>query len=404
MRIKMSQGDFLRAYELGQEALKNWGPHLLLRTDLASCQYMLGDFRSYQKNTLEIYSDLQLFGDRVNSEYFIRCSLGLGKLLEELGAIYLAKKIYSKCLNLEVGSQANHMVMAQYLRLLSMFSVTEESATLYLTCEQLKAQTNALSVDVQLALLHADIYFLGLADASGRIETLLSDSDTPKFNRRLLIFDFLFECLRSQKIECFPEKYLSEFDYLECDSFEKGIWDVYHSVIQTKTMDPSMLAQTSEMSPMCALRYLLVIWRNSSSSATVALALKKLLLLLQTIEPKSRTLLTQVWGLSRNSEVTIELKKSSGQIHIDTNVIDLQGSPMILQLLSLLAEKQKMGVESAIQFIYQAGFDENSFHRIRMLIKRTNRKILPVLGGENFVTLKEMDLKLDPRVRIKVVA
>jgi len=404
MREYMNRGDFFGALEFGQKALEQQGPHLLLRTDIASCQYMIGNFQGYQKNTLAIYQDLQDQQNKINEETFLGTSLGTGKLLEELGCIYLAKKIYSQALSATPSSQSKliEMIQAQYLRLLCLFPLDDELSKFYLLCEQVRAQSNALAVDVQLALLHADIYVLGLHQVQTRIELLLANEKTPLFNKRLLTFDYLFECLRLNRANQFQKKYLDIFEYSQCDAFERNLWDIYINLTSGRNFDGILLSSTSEMSPLCGLRFLLALYTLQTNFELTRLIRKKLHLILNSIEPKSRALLIKVWNISQKEHISlIELDGPSSSVVVAGNLLNLQGSPLIFNLLRELSKTTEISAEQIIQQLYQTEFDENSFHRLRMLVKRTNQKLMPLTGFENFITLKKMTLSLDSKIRIK---
>lgn len=404
VRKLMSHGDFIQALSVAKNAIHDYGPHLLLRTDLASCQYMVGDYQGYSRSTEELWSDFLKLESRLDEKTVLGCSLGIGKLLEEVGFIYLAKKIYEKALRLENSSEQDLMLQAQCLRLMCLFPLNEDSSQIYLLCEQLKTSSLALSVDLQLALLHADIYFLGLSGAGKRIETLVTDTGKIEFHRRLLAFDFLFECLRLKQTSLFPEKWLESFDYWKCDPFEKALWDTHSQISNRASNQEIRLDRTSEMSPMCGLRYLVVLYNHFENQELGLQAFKKMRLLLQTIEPKSRALLVKIWSSERKVQKQLELDSKNCSVRQGESVLDLASSPMILKLLELFTRENSISVETAIHEIYQTSFDENSFHRLRMLIQRTNKKVLPFLGSDHFISLKSMVLVLDQNVSLRTSA
>jgi tetratricopeptide (TPR) repeat protein len=404
VRKLMSQGDFIQALSVAKNAVQEHGPHLLLRTDLASCQYMVGDYQGYSQSTEELWSDFLKLEDRLNSKTVLGCSLGIGKLLEEIGFIYLAKKIYEKAFRIENSSEQDLMLQAQCLRLMCLFPPNEDSSQIYLLCEQLKTSSLALSADLQLALLHADIYFLGLSGAGKRIEALVVDTQKTDFHRRLLAFDFLFECLRLNQVSLFPEKWLEGFDYWTCDPFEKALWDLHTQISGRSPNQNIRLDRTAEMSPMCGLRYLVVLNNHFENQELGHQAFKKMRLLLQTIEPKSRALLVKVWSATRKTEKQVELDSKSSTIRQGDAVLNLESSPLIFKLLELFTRENSIPVEKAIRDIYQTGLDENSFDRLRMLIQRTNKKVLPFLGSDQFISLKSMVLILDQKITLRASA
>src|SRR4051812_15564874 len=102
VRTLMKEGDFLKALGEGQKAINDYGPHILLLTDIASCYYMLGDYWNYHKLALQLHEDLTQIKPKLNLDSYLGATLGIGKLLEELSHIYAARKVYEKVINLTI--------------------------------------------------------------------------------------------------------------------------------------------------------------------------------------------------------------------------------------------------------------------------------------------------------------
>lgn len=404
MRSLMKQGLFIEALTLGKEALHNFGAHVLLRADLASCQYMVGDYQGYSRTTLDLHSDLSKLTNRLRPESLVGCSLALGKLLEELGRVYQAQKIYQTALTADFHGDQMEMLKAQYLRLHCLFPSTQESAEAYLICEQMRNASATLSFEIQLALFHADMYFLGLPSVGKKVENFLHHTNEPLYTQRLVVFDYLFECLRLEKIFLFQDQFLGKFDYWQCDSFEKALWDLYLQSKKESAIGEITLDRTGEMSPMSALRYLILVNKVFKASDLGYLAFKKMRLVLQTIEPKSRALLVKTWSTPVSEAQTLRLDLAASSIHSEHEVLALDESPTTLRLLEILSKQASLPVEEAIFELYQTDFDENSFHRLRMLIQRINKKMFAILDVNSMIIMKNMTLSLDHRITLRVSA
>ena len=198
--VFMLLGQTKEALDLLLETRQKHGEHISLLTDIALCYYALSDFKNWKiafedlKRAYEAHKDLLAFERRSMAE------LNLARFYEEEGEVAVAADLYLKLMR-EMEERQDvarfFRVMSQAMRVMSTFKMSNMLATTYrrmISVGKIDVSFHA-SIDVQHALLLSELTLVGPQNAGARLLEILRTDGVILYDKQLLYFNFLEECL-----------------------------------------------------------------------------------------------------------------------------------------------------------------------------------------------------------------
>jgi hypothetical protein len=395
----MQKEQFSSALVELKKTVTDFGPHVSLLADLASCYYMVGDYLNYRETTKLLLNEYNSSKDILSARTLSEVTLGLGKLLEEMGQVAPAIALFQNYPTLQTDQFEawQKRIRSQLLRLLCFLRQGSQIADLYVACEQMQDRDGHNELEIQHALMLADFELFGFEAAFHRLQTIRSK--LPVFIERLYVFDLLFECLRRGQGQIFQASYFQNLLYLECDGYEQALWDLW-SELQNETPVTELTMNRSEgMSPMGACRYLYLLQMLSQNSSLAQSARQKFHLILRTFDTESRNAILKFWPIENSTQV---LRLGADQMMIeDGKTVSLKKQKNLINLLSLFQTESTCTVESAIAQLFETQYDELSFNRLRNAVSRANDFLAIELGLQNPLQLNKNMLKLASHLKIE---
>jgi hypothetical protein len=396
----MSQEKFADAAFMMKASMDNFGPHVLLLIDIASCYYMLNDAQSFQKYTEIGYQEFKRHHLALELNTQKKAALGLGKLLEEAGFLIEALSLYESQAR-ETSDEWIDKIRAHELRLSAELSLSDRLPRLYMICEQIKAKDKDREIDLQNAMMEADFLLFGFERALVRLKRLVNEADIKSYERRLLFFNFLHYALREKCAAQMPGELFELFNYFECDHFEKSLWDLYLDDKGMTPLSPLELNRSEDMSFMSAIRYLFLLKQRQGSDEAPA---KKLMLFLQCLPNGSRQLILKNWLRKSTTAEKRVIQVSDQGPRLNGQILDLGKSDNFRRVFLLLNQQAELEVEKAIRLIFETELDNYSFDRLRVMVSRLNKKLESQIGAGGFLLLTKTSLKVHPAFKIERVS
>ena len=394
----MKEGHFNVALSRFIDEIQYSPDSLPLLVNIASCYYMAHDYFKYKHYTQLLLNQYETQLKAGSSEDLRSPLLALVRLLEELGEIGICYRLLKDYNPSDVKDRFDWKLISHKLRLNASFPVDTEIAELYKYCNFLNNQSDNTFTDLQGALLLADWTLFGEASASIRIEHFLNKDGTQEYQRRLLVFDHIFEALKLGKAKNLNPSLLDGFAYLDVDPFEQVIWDLF---LIEQGQSPNRIVNSCRaegLSPMGSIKlHYLLLQAENSSEASLEIR-KKLTFQLSSLGISSRELFFKNW-IIQQERVEIQIKDESAVI--EGREYCLKKSPSIRALFEELSEKNKGSTERLIQKIWQNNFDEVSFSRLRVLVTRGNAFLKKTTGLNRSISLSKNDVQLNMNITIR---
>lgn len=370
--------------------------NLLALVDLASCYYMLSDYVNFSKYTQKSYLEFQKQGSSLCLDQQMALALGLGRLLEEIGSVGEALKLYDLPVDYSTSSRTIK-ILAQKLRLLSELGLNDQLRLLYISCQQMFENKSDQDIDLKNALLFTDFYLYGEETCLNRYFQNHSSVAEQNSDQRLLFFNILYLFIVSQRpIAQKMQNELSKFNYFECDAYEKCLYDIALMQINKLPYQNLDLTRAGELSPFCSIRFIKCL-STIYQSQSVFLLRREFMQVIEHISKESKQLITKAFPLPEQ-KITIEL--ANHQLICSNLKIDLNQSRNSFELLSLFINNPKISLEKACEFMYQSTLDLNYQHRLRMAISRLNKNISSQLGVNYVIKMNKADMSLTSELNI----
>lgn len=390
----MRTGDFISAIQLLLKTNISCGPHISLLVDLASCYYAQGDYENYRIWTLKARDEYFRVHSQLSPETRLSACLGIGKLLEELGFLSAALSLYRSEEKPDVRKSYSDKIEAQILRLACLIGDKKLISENYLYCEMRNIRDGNIEIDMQHALLHADLLGGDLSAGIDRVQFILDKEGIQAADQRLLIFDLLFEALRLQKTSLFPARWMDLFSYGQLDPFEQFLYDLYrHDQGQILQNDVGHL-RSQGCSPLCSLRVLFLLHQRGIETAS-----RKYLLLIRQTDVISRNWILRSWPVSESQQLQIHLL-GSDLTYNDTQV-SLKKSKVVMAFLESFFQSPKINANELVQQIFGLEMSPSIYNRLKAVISKTNKIIETEFGIYRPFEMNDQNVELRPLVKIR---
>ncbi|MGZ3769020.1 MAG: hypothetical protein ACXVCR_02745 [Bdellovibrio sp.] len=375
-KVLMLEGNYQGAVAQLTLTMMKYGPHIGLRIDLATCYYLMGLARLYEKTILEAGSDYTQILKLLHPINQAKSSLMMGKLLEECGQTAAAKKIYNESLNfieMEVFqptwfydySEIFLRLLSQVLRFSVQFEFCEEAHRSF----RLLQMSHKKEIKIQDAkddIAHAvHLYHLRFTHDYDS-QSLKSMSEQ---TRRLCQFETIETMLRFKKDQtALPN------DINSTDSYERSLIHLYkRSFAELNTF---LVMTLPELSKASLIRIVMLAQhiKPGAISAEIVSLFNAVMLDLS----EQDKLLWRRWLPSTNSkQVKLILDKDTLIVKNESEIyrIDLKKRKMIKKFLECFCKKDQWPWEEIVELLWQQKPDLLSYDRLRMLVSRTNNLV-----------------------------
>lgn len=405
-QIEMRQGRFKKAQQILQNAIENFGENIKLFSDLTACAYLQGDMILFRRLLQELEYRFQQVRHQLDPANHLRVSTILGNFLEEEGDVIKARDIYQQCLEHlipEQHSRENYKLMAQLLRLQSAFDFKQGQAENYKKIFALKESVPTLYIhlDIQHALMLAEIPLLGTTLAHARLQSLIDKEQLKQQDQELFLFDFVDECLhRDLQI---PDGILQKVEASRPSGvFEKSLKRLLegHAFSLAEVLDLA-----PQMSHACYLKFLLYVLPHIPSREEESALRSQFSLLSGQLSATS----AQLWNSwaelvlqkKNQTQIEIEFRSAVGIISYHAQQLDLRRKKSMCQILQQLSGLPRQRVESLVALLWGAPLSESYYHRLRLQIFRLNKFLFELTGMEKLIELQDNHVVLKKFFRIR---
>ncbi len=395
----MNQGDFLGALDILVQARLKFGPQIQLICDLASCYYMLGDYENYKIWTEKAYKEYQKVKEKLSPETRQSACLALGKLLEELGQLSSALRLYQSETTPDIRNSYSDKIEASLLRLSCLIQDKDILSKNYVYCEMRNIKDGDIEIDLQLALLHADLWMEDIESGVLRVSRVLAKEDISPSDQRLLIFDLLFEALKLGKLKQFPKSFLDLHRYDELDPFEQFLFDFYQDETGAGSHMPITATRSEGHSPLGALRILFLLSQREKNEERKTLISKKIFLLLRQLDSVSRGWILKAWSLSESDIMSLDLR--ADELLYQSLSLKLNSSKMVLQFIQFFSKQTEVATDVLAKDLFGIELDPSIYNRLKVLVSKVNKMIETELGIQKPFSLSIEKVILRDQVKIR---
>ncbi len=402
--ILMMEGKTKQALEVLLLAKQKCGSHVSLLTDIVICYYALSDFKRWRFALEELKSEFIKCKDILIFERRAMAELHIAKFSEEDGEVALANETYSR-LTREMSEQQDmgrfYRVLSQNLRVLATFRINSSLFETYRQMISISGAQVGLSsnIDVQQALLLAELQLVGPKSAQARLNEIINNRDIALIDIQIIYYDFLEEyLLHYLEIDDSIKSYDSLFK--RTNPFESAIRKLAFD--SEKLINFKDLVELSTQLPISNYLRILGAYLTKVSDEKILIEIRKQMrLIILSLSSDSQ----QYW-LSRYRKM---LNPSSNiEVRYDNKVKSLQynGKSSSLakraafqDLIEMFFDNHSLGTEEVISRVWNIPtFDPIFFERLRITIRRFNELIFELTGIPKAVEIKKHQISLNKSI------
>jgi hypothetical protein len=389
----MRAGSFNLAILELKDSISENGPNILSLIDLAASYHGAHDYDNFTKYSNIAFDEYQKCFNQLSNRSKYQAALGLGRLMEDSGRLALALKTFNEYLTLPFSDAElvyKRSIECELMRAYSMIGNREKTAHLYMNLLQQSSVNEKVKVDLEHGLILAECQNIGFESALKRWNRV--KAELTGMDKRLIFFDFVFELLLNKDYTRLSEEAFAEFLYLECDPFEKGVWDLYLSLKGHGPQMPLELQRSDEMSPLCSIRYLAILdLFNIRPDLEIELR-NKLNLLLLALDPQTRKMVSNIWRTEKTS-VQIQIQQED-LVGPNGTIVSLKKQQKIVQFLHYVLDNQPATADALSMYLFELDYSESTEARLRSLIVRINKIFEIHFGVVKAFTLSKSEISV----------
>ena len=233
-RIHFFQNQLTDARAWFEKALTQSGENIVLLVDLGHCYQRLGLLKKWQQIFDRIEKILVSEETLLSRESYHYGLLNLGRFKEELGQMAEARDLYLGMLANSTNKfdRQYYTICCQLVRVLSFGSGDSRLSPQYF--ELLQTQDTFpllyLELDVQHALMVAEIRRVGWKTAFARLKINMTRKDLDATQIRRLVCEFLFETMGRGISPTSFDLNLNDFEFLALDPYEQATLRLVHKI------------------------------------------------------------------------------------------------------------------------------------------------------------------------------
>jgi|GEM_PF-2956209 len=398
----LQEGRYLEAQKVLEKALTEFGSHVAVRSDLVFTAYLQGDFGAFRIFTNSLEHEFQNVCSKLSPKSRRLTHISLAKFCEELGRVHEALEHLAEAeRNTSPGDSDFFLIAAQKLRLLASYGREDELAPAYRDCLQASERDPQSLIECGHALLLAEARLLGWNAACARLDWLRQRNDLQAADIRLCGFDLLEIALERRDT---PARNLT-LDFLGrievADPYEKELLQLARGCPGKSEVE--LLEWSRTLPIMAQLRLLALECRREGGSQEAARA--RLVLLLESLDYRSRAFLTRKWQASLSAGHTTQkemvVDESARSISCHGNFLHFGARAKPWELLRLFAQAEKVSPEDALGMLHRR---DSEFEResLRIALLRLNKKLAPLVGLPWVLRYGKQQIEINPKCKILI--
>lgn len=377
----MAAEEYFAALELLRRTQITHGSHLGIRSDIAAILYLQGRVRECEEEVSILQSELDHCEAIVSNDTFCRTKIFLGKMYEDHGRVSLALQCYEDALRKPL-SDGGVIVRAQsqLLRLRSFLKLKQGLPELYKSCCLLKAKSDDLSIELEHAVLLAELSLFGVEFAEGRLMSLLQLRLLSAYDRNLLIVDFLETAMSlDHKISALPEL-VSSVHVESMNIFERTVFSFASNSEYMLTAKDCV--ELSRVIPgLGYLRILALNLKRIPKTPFLDECRRVIMFSLSSLRNEDRSLLKKHLQIeSSDSTPSLVFLFTESKIRYQDRQKSIKRNSFSFQLFNVFSGKNEISVDEFALKLYGVPLDVSIFERIRVGIYRLNQEISDLTG------------------------
>lgn len=389
----LRQGELEQAMSLATETIISCGPHVGLLCDLAATQYELGLFSHCVATTQLLKLEYKRAESLLSKDSSRRTALFLAKLLEEQADLPEAFSHLQKAESLADRDQDRKVIQSQQLRILSWLGEKKELSVKYLFLTEHLGDSDDLAVEILHGLMWAEASLFGFSHAVQRWQALqkmeINFQDT-----RLIHRDFL-------EIALLNAKRNSNFSLAASEQLQACgplLFDRFLISLMRDESQAFSLDQTDQCSMMMRFRILILQMQMLSDSEKILECRRKFFFLLNTLSTEAAVALEKmIPHLQKEIQSQLILVSQARSLNIGGVSISL--TPLQTSLLKAFVGRSSMDLGDVSLSLWGHDYDSSHYHRIRMLVYKTN-ELLQLSLGIPILEVRKAGLRLNPQCQI----
>lgn len=406
-QLFMFAQDYASARDLLIETRDEFGPHLRLLNDLASCHYFLEEHQRWKESVEAFVDEFTKNGFQVNRDTYFRCALRVAKIREEEGALGIALDLYEKLLDefTERDESERHLrTLCQVLRVLAMTGKRKGLGRYYRELVHVSPATvsKALYIEFQHALILAEMTLIGVETAKSRLLETMNNAAVLDRDRSFLWFEYLEAGLaRGIAVARLREGLPDSIRYKGQDTLETELEQILAGCADRDVKRIALLQERIPAASFLRIVSLALISSRSDKETDEDIELRHLFLLfVDSLDARSQDL----W-LSRLNALTASAKKYSlfldrqrQEVRSGERCVSLSRNPTYWRILLALVEQRELAIDLFIANYCHEKFDRTHAERTRMAASRLNKLLLEIVPVAKVVMVTKASLKMNPAV------
>jgi hypothetical protein len=384
-----------------------FGPHLRLLNDLASCHYFLEEHLRWKESVETFVKEFTENGFQVNRDTYFRCALRIGKIREEEGALGIALALYEKLLDefTERDEPERHLrALCQVLRVLAMAGKRKGLGMHYRELVRVSpaAVPKALYIEFQHALILAEMALVGVEAAKSRLLDTLNNVAALERDRAFLWFEYL-EAGLAQGIEVtrLRDGLPDTIHVKGRDTLEAELERILEGHADYDVKRIMSLQDGIPTASLLRIISLVLTLRRSHEETDGDIELRRLyLLLIDSFDARSQDLWSGRLGVLNVSEkkYSLFLDRRCHEVRCGGGRISLARNPVYWRILLALVEQREISIDLFATNYCNEEFDLGHVERTRMAVSRLNKLLLEIVPIAKVIMVTKASLKVNPAV------
>jgi tetratricopeptide (TPR) repeat protein len=399
-KLHLLKDELNEAEEILKKTLLDYGPHVGVIADLATVYYQQGKIDHFENEILRLHKEYELCKSALSRISFLKTTLLLAKLFEEIGEVAISLKYYDEIIFQSEGDiEWLKKAKVQKLRLLSYYNLKKDIEKYYFECMRLANFDEMMQVELEHGLMIAEYHLFGIESALARYKSFIKKNTNFDLDKILFLSELAEIILTS------PLEIVHDIDF---QTLADG--DTYDKILLNFIQDSNFslpLDQINELSSEITKTGLLRIMniartRNQNTSSDLELN-KKALLLLDSISHESREILLSKWRVFKNGVLNDESREiliKDKSIIWNNQEIDTSLKIVLMKTLKFFELQSEGILEDYVQFVFDSKINDSSNDRVRINFTRINNFLLQHTGEGKTLVLSKGKVYWNSKIKL----
>lgn len=375
-------------FNMADEALENFqtlgGDQERWLVEKLDLYYMAGHFAKWNTTIAKALTQFEGTLRQRFCNLTVNEQIALLKHFEEAGFITEVIEGYEFLKTQKLDEWESLKIDAQLLRLCSLWKIKAPLAALYQKLVLLSKEeiSTDFYVEVQHALILAELNLLGAEVAQGRLQQILS-SELYAFDKRLILYDFIELYVQNEKkrpVINFASQNLGELSVYEAE---------IQKMVSHKEKDLSFNA--SEMTSSSCFR--LVAMANNLGIKMTGSQNQICIFLVEQFSAKTKKLWKTKLNIFAESDEKMAVSFHEGVLSCEGKELSLKNQPILASIVDLVSQsKETVSLQALSWSLFQQEADLSIQDRLRAHINRLNRIFESQLGINKPLKIREGQL------------